>query len=65
MDANPFSNSESKPPSAEELLALDEQADLFQWEETIYETNIDWTKSLNVTKDQQVGVIQKTAADTF
>ncbi|MGY8609156.1 hypothetical protein ACN6BA_07110 [Bacillus altitudinis] len=56
---------ESKPPSAEEVLALDEQADLFQWEETIYETNIDWTKSLNVTKHQQVGVIQKTAATHF
>lgn len=56
---------ESKPPSAEELLALDPQADLFQWEETIYETNIDWTKSLNVTKHQQVGVIQKTAATHF
>ncbi|GJI60483.1 MULTISPECIES: hypothetical protein [Bacillus] len=56
---------ESKPPSAEELLALDPQADLFQWEETIYETNIDWTKSLNVTKNQQVGVIQKTATTHF
>ncbi|MGE1096957.1 hypothetical protein ACQJZ4_08225 [Bacillus altitudinis] len=56
---------ESKPPSAEELLALDPQADLFQWEETIYETNIDWTKSLNVTKHQQVGVIQKTATTNF
>lgn len=56
---------ESKPPSAEELLTLDPQADLFQWEETIYETNIDWTKSLNVTKHQQVGVIQKTAACTI
>lgn len=56
---------ESKPPSAEEVLALDEQADLFQWEETVYETNIDWTKSLNVTKNQQVGVIQKTATTHF
>ncbi|NQD53014.1 hypothetical protein HP440_21255, partial [Bacillus altitudinis] len=55
----------SKPPSAEELLALDPQADLFQWEETVYETNIDWTKSLNVTKHQQVGVIQKTATTHF
>ncbi|MCM3045594.1 hypothetical protein [Bacillus altitudinis] len=56
---------ESKPPSAEELLALDPQADLFQWEETIYEANVDWAHQLTVTKDQQVGVIQKTAAEHF
>ncbi|MBU8574460.1 hypothetical protein [Bacillus pumilus] len=56
---------ESKPPSAEELLALDEQADLFQWEETVYEANVDWTYQLTVTKDQQLGVIQKTADKHF
>ncbi|MCP9285653.1 MULTISPECIES: hypothetical protein [Bacillus] len=57
--------SQSKPPSAEELLAIDQQADLFQWEGTVYETNVDWTTSLHVTKHQQVGVIQKTAAKNF
>ncbi|MER3125374.1 hypothetical protein [Bacillus pumilus] len=56
---------ESKPPSAEEVLALDEQADLFQWEETVYEANVDWTHQLTVTKDQQLGVIQKTADEHF
>ncbi len=56
---------ESKPPSAEEVLTLDEQADLFQWGETIYEANVDWTHQLTVTKDQQLGVIQKTAAEHF
>ncbi|WP_144487270.1 hypothetical protein [Bacillus pumilus] len=56
---------ESKPPSAEEVLALDEQADLFQWEETVYEANVDWTHQLTVTKDQQLGVIQKTADKHF
>ncbi|MEC4588269.1 hypothetical protein VSS76_13400 [Bacillus safensis] len=57
--------SQSKPPSAEELLAMDQQADLFQWEGTVYETNVDWTTSLHVTKHQQVGVIQKTAVKNF
>nr|WP_277722438.1 hypothetical protein [Bacillus safensis]WEZ16305.1 hypothetical protein P5638_00800 [Bacillus safensis] len=57
--------SQSKPPSAEELLAIDQQADLFQWEGTVYETNVDWTTSLHVTKHQQVGVIQKTAVKNF
>ncbi len=58
-------HAESKPPSAEEVLALDEHADLFQWEETIYEANVDWTHQLTVTKDQQLGVIQKTADEHF
>ncbi|MEK5132872.1 hypothetical protein NST39_02140 [Bacillus sp. FSL W8-0645] len=58
-------HSESKPPSAEEILALDEQADLFQWEETVYEANVDWTHQLTVTKDLQLGVIQKTADEHF
>ncbi|ABV61054.1 MULTISPECIES: hypothetical protein [Bacillus] len=56
---------ESKRPSAEEVLALDEQADLFQWGKTVYEANVDWTHQLTVTKDQQLGVIQKTAAKHF
>lgn len=58
-------HSESKPPSAEEILALDEQADLFQWEETVYEANVDWIHQLTVTKDLQLGVIQKTADEHF
>lgn len=56
---------QSKPPSAEELLSIDQQADLFQWEGTIYETNVDWTTSLHVTKHEQLGVIQKTAVKNF
>ncbi|TQR23030.1 hypothetical protein [Bacillus safensis] len=56
---------QSKPPSAEELLAHDPNADIFQWEGTIYETNVDWTTSLQVTKHQQVGVIQKSAVKNF
>ncbi|MES1034592.1 hypothetical protein [Bacillus pumilus] len=58
-------HAESKPPSAAEVLALNEQADLFQWEETVYEANVDWTHQLTVTKDQPLGVIQKTTAEHF
>ncbi|WP_223249957.1 hypothetical protein [Bacillus sp. NMCC46] len=32
---------------------------------TVYQANVDWTHQLTVTKDQQVGVIQKTAAKNF
>ncbi|MDM5296941.1 hypothetical protein QUF51_01960 [Bacillus pumilus] len=53
-------HSQSKPPSVEELLALDQHANLFQWGETIYQTN-DWTNQLTVTKQKQIGVIKKTS----
>lgn len=56
---------QSKPPTAEELLALDPHADLFQWEGVVYQTNLDWTNQLTVTKQQQVGVIQKTSNKHF
>ncbi|MGG1698961.1 hypothetical protein [Bacillus zhangzhouensis] len=57
--------SSSKPPSAEELLALDKHADLFQWKGTVYQTNLDWTNDLTVTKQQQVGIIMKTSTKHF
>lgn len=44
---------------------MDQQADLFRWEETVYEANVDWTHQQTVTKDQQLGVIQKTADKHF
>ncbi|MFS0655889.1 hypothetical protein [Bacillus sp. 179-C3.3 HS] len=56
---------QTKPPSAEEALALDHDADLFQWEGTVYQTNVDWTKELTLTKQQQVGVIKKTSSENF
>ncbi|MDK8643372.1 hypothetical protein [Niallia taxi] len=43
---------------AEEVLGLDPDADIFQFEGVIYQTNIDWVDELALTKDVQVGEIK-------
>ena len=48
---------------AEEVLRLDPDADIFQYDGVIYETNIDWVEELDLTKDIQIGEI-KTRNDT-
>lgn len=48
---------------AQEVLKLDPDADIFQFDGVIYKTNIDWVKELSLTKDVQIGEI-KTKNDT-
>jgi hypothetical protein len=48
---------------AEEVLTLDPNADIFQYDGVIYKTNIDWVEELSLTKDVQIGEI-KTRHDT-
>ncbi|TRZ40425.1 hypothetical protein CEQ21_05800 [Niallia circulans] len=43
---------------AEEVLSLNPEADIFQFEGVIYQTNIDWVDELALTKDAQVGEIK-------
>lgn len=45
-------------PDAEEILTLDPEADIFQFEGIIYKTGIDWVEELTLTKDEQVGEIK-------
>ncbi|RDU38753.1 hypothetical protein DRW41_04115 [Neobacillus piezotolerans] len=47
----------SKPPDAEEVLRLDENADIFQWEGVVYKTDIDWVNELELTKNESIGEI--------
>jgi len=47
----------TKNPNAEEILRLDRHADIFQWKEVIYQTNIDWVNELKLTKNKSVGKI--------
>jgi hypothetical protein len=49
--------------NAEEVLSLDPDADIFQYEGVIHKTNIDWVEELSLTKDVQIGEI-KTKNDT-
>lgn len=48
---------------AKEVLTLDPDADIFQFNGVIYKTNIDWVDELSLTKDVQIGEI-KTKNDT-
>lgn len=50
---------------AKEVLTLNSNADIFQFNGVIYETNIDWVEELSLTKDVQVGEIKtKNETDT-
>ncbi|MEH7380968.1 hypothetical protein V7138_10845 [Bacillus sp. JJ1533] len=48
----------SKNPDAEETLRLDNKADIFQWDSSIYKTNIEWVDELDLTENEQIGEIQ-------
>src|SRR5699024_7007466 len=50
-------------PNAEEILTLDPDANIFQYDGVIYKTGIDWVEDLSLTKDQRLGEI-KTVNDT-
>ncbi|MCA1041559.1 hypothetical protein LCM00_18740 [Bacillus infantis] len=43
---------------AKEVLRLNPDADIFQYEGVIYQTNIDWVNELSLKKDDQIGEIQ-------
>ncbi len=43
--------------NAEEVLRLDPNADIFQYDGVIYQTDIKWVDELNITKHKQVGEI--------
>ncbi|WP_342509666.1 hypothetical protein [Sporosarcina sp. FSL K6-2383] len=45
-------------PNAEEVLTLDPEADIFQFDGVIYQTGIDWVEELTLTKGEQVGEIE-------
>lgn len=49
---------ESKKPNAAEALRLDKQADIFQWEDNILKTNIDWIDELELNEDKYIGEIK-------
>ncbi|MCJ8008275.1 hypothetical protein ACFFF5_11605 [Lederbergia wuyishanensis] len=50
-------------PTAEEVLRQDEKADIFQWDDLIYTTNVDWVNELELTRNELIGEIQKSFID--
>lgn len=49
---------EMENPNAENILMLDPDADLFQLNGIIYQTDIDWVDDLSLTKDEKIGEIK-------
>lgn len=49
---------ETKNPDAEEILTLDPNANIFQFDGIIYKTDVDWVDDLSLTKGEKVGEIK-------
>ena len=50
-------------PEAEEVLNLDPEADIFQFNDVIYTTGIDWVEGKKLTKNKQIGKIKEKNED--
>ncbi len=48
----------SKNPDAQEVLSLNSNADIFQWNNAIYQTNIEWVNELQLTENSKIGIIE-------
>lgn len=48
----------NQKPIATEVLKLDPQADIFQWENNIYKTGIEWVNELEIEEKKQIGAIK-------
>lgn len=46
-------------PDAKEILTINPEADIFQFEGVIYQTGIEWVDALTLTKGEKVGEIKK------
>ncbi|MBK3496530.1 hypothetical protein JFL43_17030 [Viridibacillus sp. YIM B01967] len=53
----------TEKPDAAEILELDSNADIFQWEDSIYKTEIDWVDELELVEKEQVGKIEFEASN--
>lgn len=53
----PVSMSSSKPPDAEEVLDQEPDADIFQWQGSVYQADVEWVQELELTKNELLGEI--------
>ncbi|MCM3756356.1 hypothetical protein M3197_02540 [Sporosarcina aquimarina] len=60
-ESGTITESSSKPPDAGETLRLDPDADIFQWEGSIYKADVDWVQELELTKNELLGEIAENA----
>lgn len=58
LDASEEKVVETENPDAKEVLTSNSDADIFQFNDVIYQTDIDWIEEKSLTKDEQVGEIK-------
>lgn len=54
-----------KKIDAKEVLSLDKNADIFQWNGKIYKSGINWVDKLKLTKKELVGEISENSQKNF
>ncbi|MEC0282098.1 hypothetical protein SAMN04489762_1853 [Terribacillus saccharophilus] len=50
-------------PTAEEILEMEEDADILQFDGAVYQTGMDWLEEEDVTKKEKVGQIESSSTD--
>lgn len=53
----------SHPPTAAEVLKIEPDADIFQWDGVICQAGIDWVDDLELTEKEKIGEISSQAAN--
>lgn len=56
-EAGTITDTSSKPPNAEEVLDQEPDADIFQWQGSIYQADVEWVQELELTKNELLGEI--------
>ncbi|MFL0200499.1 hypothetical protein ACHFI2_07750 [Exiguobacterium acetylicum] len=55
--------STSEKPTASEVLSEDSKADIFQFNDTIYQSDVAWAEKTEVTQKKKVGEIKRRSSD--
>ena len=55
--------STSEKPTASEVLSEDSKADIFQFNDTIYKSDVAWAEKTEVTQKEKVGEIKRRSSD--
>ncbi|WP_051508765.1 hypothetical protein [Sporosarcina sp. D27] len=56
-----ITESSSKPPDADEVLRQEPDADIFQWDGSVYQADVEWVQELELTKNELLGEIVNNA----
>jgi len=55
--------STSEKPTASEVLSEDSKADIFQFNDTIYKSDVAWAEKTEVTQKEKIGEIKRRSSD--